>query len=244
MPSKYQVDVGDFLKDWNFLRREALPKAVVKGFAHVAERARDAVRSETRAVFELHTEYIPNAIKSLPGRKNTAQINAATRGLTSRHKDFSAYVLIRGARSPQKSLEFMVLHETGGQKTPVDGQLALPRLGLREYDFRTGKGRTRKHWKPARLLEYYNMVGASKAGSKRHGRTRGKPKAFILNSRKGRDVLIARRKNRRTRELEILYRLTNSARIDKRWNFEGTVHSTAPRYIHADVNREINKIRL
>lgn len=239
--AKINVDVSDFLRSWAKIQ-QAAPERIVRGVAITAERARDAVRHRTRQVFELNSEYIIKGIRSIPDPTRAKAIASATRALTGKYRDFQAAVYLRGASDPKKSLAFMVVHETGGTRYPVSGRsLANPSRDLKGYKFKTGKGRVKKSWKPKKLLEYYNRVGAAKAGSKRQTPRRGKPKSFILKSAKGHGVMLARRKNRRTRKLEILYHFIKKADIDKRWGFVKTVKSTAHRHLTSDIVRELNR---
>lgn len=239
------VDIGLFLRDANFLRRKALPEAVVRGLGQTAERGRDAVRMQTRRVFKLHSEYIPRAIMSIPDPKKSKHIKAAVKALTGKYRDFQAAVFLRGARTPDKSLDFMVLHEVGGaKKSAQEGDLALPARDLKKYRYRTGKGATAKRWKPEELLKYYNLVGMSKRGRMRRQSNKGKPKAFILRSKRGYGFMIARRKTSRTRNIEILYRFIDTAKIDKRWNFVSTVRREVRRHVHSDIVSKVNRIKI
>lgn len=223
----------------------ALPKvaeAIVKGIANTAQRARDDVRAVTRREFELHSDWIPGAIRSIPDPDKARAVAAASKSLTGRYRDFTAAVYLNGASDPKKSLGYMVEHETGGIRRPVKGRsLAVPGRGLERYMFRTSRGAVRKTWKPSKLLEYYNQVGPAGKGSKRHGKSRGKPKPFIMQTGRGR--MIVRRQNRKTRKVEVLYRFVEHAQIDRRWGFVRTVHTSAFMHLSKDIQRELNKLR-
>ena len=139
----------------------------------------------------------------------------------------------------------MVLHETGGYKRSHDKFLAVPSTGLKRYKYRTGKGATKKSWKPEQLLKYYNEVGPNVKGSKQHGKQkRGKPKAFILKSKHGHGSMIARRVSRTSRKLEILYRFLDTADIDKRWDFVKTVRTQVLMHLGPEVKKRFRAIRL
>lgn len=241
---RLRADISAFLRDYNRIGK-AIPEAIVLGLAKTAQRGRDAVRRRTRQVFKLHTDYIPNSIRSIPDPHRAKAIAAATRALVGRHRDFSAAVYLRGSSNPKKSLAFLALHETGGVKRPAGGRaLAAPGRDLRRYSFRTSRGAVRRGWKPEKLLEYYNRVGAADKGSiQRTPNTRGKPKAFILESGKGRGRMIVRRKSRKSRDLEILYQFLQTAQIDKRWGWVKTVRSTVERHLSRDIANQINKVR-
>lgn len=237
---RLRADVSDFLRNVD----AALPKvaeAIVRGVANTAQRARDEVRAVTKREFELHSDWIPGAIRSIPDPGKTKAVAAASKALMGRHRDFKATVYLRGANDPKKSLGYMVEHETGGIRRSARGRsLAAPGRGLEKYMFKTSRGAVRKNWKPAKLLEYYNQVGPAGKGSKRHGKTRGKPKPFIMQTARGR--MIVRRQNRKTRKIEVLYRFIEHAQIDRRWGFVRTVHTSAYLHLSKDIQRELNKL--
>lgn len=237
------VDIKAFLYDLKKLRNELIPRAVVLGFRRTAKYGRDAAAERTKTVFNLHSEYIPRGIMFLPDKPR--QVNAAIKGFSGRHKDFEASVFVRGANNVKKDLGFMVLHETGGYKKSHSGKLAVPAEDLKKYRYQTGKGATKKSWKPEQLLKYYNTHGPVEKGSKQHGKSRkGKPKAFILKSKHGKGTMIARRVHHKSRKLEILYRFIDTADIDKRWDFVKTIHTQVLRHLGPEVRKRFNSIRL
>lgn len=245
-----KVDISNFMKDWRRFKNEAVPEAIVRGVARTAERGRDAVRAKTERVFKLHSNYIPKSILSIPNPDRKAQIRAAVRALKGRHKDFTAAVFVRGAdifgqrkQPPDKDLGFMTLHEEGGKKSAYGGgMIAIPARGVKGYSFRTGRGRVKKKWKPAELLKKYNEVGPLIKGSKRRRKRSTKGSAFIMKSKRGRDMIV-RRKTRKRYPLEVLYMFFPSSKIRAVWGFVSTVQRETRRHIFSDVERQIKRIR-
>jgi hypothetical protein len=241
-----EIEISQFVKSWQNLKDKELPKAIVKGFAKTAAIARDKTKQQTRNVFKLHSEYIPRGILSIPDPNKTNQMQAAIKAYRSKYHDFQCAVLVRGSTKPEKSLDFLILHEFGGIKEPhkQNKSIALPSKELKKYSYKTQKGRTRKRWKPAQLLEYYRNIGPAKKGyKKRQKKGRSKPKPFIFQSKKvpGTKV-IARRLTSKREPYEILYALFDNTKIKRTYNFEKTVYKNVYHYLNSTVIREINKI--
>lgn len=269
---KITVDVSEFMISWNRISNE-VPMAVISGFAQTAERARDSVRDRTRQVFNLHSDYIPNAVLSIPSRKwknrkkrsgwmkGQRQYAAALKGLTGKYHDFQAAVFLRGSASPKKSLDFMAVHEYGGMRPAVEGQLAIPRKGVTKKKYRTGLGRVKSIYLPAKMLARYNAMASLQfspmGGSnfylhpkqRRQKGRRKKPEAFIIKSKFGHGAIIVKRRFKRTwagkqrTPLDIMYKFLPTVHISKRWNFVSTVYKTVDRYIHQDVISKINRVK-
>lgn len=254
-----RFDISKFNKSWNNVSNN-VKLAIIHGFAKTAERGRNNVRNRTRAVFKLHSDYIPNAVLSIPTYnlrsskkmsgfdRGQLQFQAALKGLKGKHKNFQAAVFLRGSANPTKSLDFMVVHETGGTKESFKGKLAIPRYGVTRKKFRTSTGRVKKSYKPGILLKTWNKVRGQQSKKLKKKGVRLKPTAFILESKFG-GFVIARRRTRSTwldsknrAPLDILYKFSPSAKINKRWNFVQTVHTTVNRHVFKYVNREISKV--
>lgn len=239
-----QVDTKRFLRAWQKLRHEQIPKAVVFGISRTARTARDEVRALTRQRFRLHTDFIPNSVRHIPDRRKSNQMTAAVRAFRNKHKSFRSAVFARGANAPKSKLDFMVPHEEGGTKTSVHGgKIAVPAHDIKKYRYKTRTGKIKKAWKPENLLKHYNEVGPNTKGTKLPPRNRrGKPKSFLLNTKSGK-TFVVRRKARGSKKLEFLYHLIKSAQIRERWDFTETVHTVVRRDIFDDVNRLVKRIR-
>jgi hypothetical protein len=211
-------------------------KAVALGFGDVARTARDSVRKRTRSVFELNSDYIINGIKSIPD--TPAQIAAASKAV-EKYGDINAAVYLRGSNDRKKSLNFMVNHETGEDKKSVDGSLAIPASDIQNYSYRTVRGAVKARYKPAKLLEKYNVSNGKKCGPNA-GRSSGTP--FVIRGKSG-TLLIARRKGK-NKTLQFMYSFKKRANIKAEWNFEETVISSVKQNYVARIGKQIQSIRV
>ena len=213
MADMIRLEVDEFRESWETWRNAKWPEAVARGFGALARMARDKMRDRTRQVFDLHTDYIPQAIRSTPD--NSSQISAAARAF-GKYGDLQASVYLRGG-SGNKSMEFMLPHETGEDKVPQAGSLAIPSTDLEGYSFRTGRGATKRAWKPGKLLEIYNQTnhGKERRMEKRAGSVGA---AFVMQTNKG--PMVARRKGK---DLQFLYSFKERADIKPVWDFEDTI---------------------
>lgn len=198
------------------------PKAVAECFSDIAKMGRDEGRSLTKNKFKLHSEYIPKGIRHLP--QTDAQKNAAARGM-KKYGDMSAWVFVRKATDPKKSLMFMVHHEIGEKREAVKRYIAVPTRRMKEKAFRTAKGKVKKRWKPETLLQSYNESGSYFTGKttrstnrqRRTGRGRRLPgKPFLIRGYRG-DITIVRRLTNFYLILEHLYVLKEDVTIKKEW---------------------------
>lgn len=234
------VDIAPYLKDSDYFRRQQYPMAIAKAFKNITERARDNVRAHTRAIFNLHSDYIPDGIKNTPN--TPGQLRSAERAI-ERFGDIQGTVFLRGSGSPKRSLDFMVDHLEGAdRKSSTGGVLAIPAQDLSNYSYKTGRGITKKQWKPETVLKYYNQVGPNKSGSTIKTKRRGRGKAFIMRTKPGNTVIVRRVSSTR-KPLEFLYAFKKSVKIDKVWKFDSIVYVTVSRHYDTMIAREINKIR-
>jgi hypothetical protein len=229
------------------------PEKVVEGIAEVAENGRDQARTVTRQKFNLHSEYIPRGIKSIPS--TPGQKKAAQRAI-KRYSDMEAAVFLRPARDPKKSLDFMVPHEVSGEKVPhgKSDLLAVPTTNLKgRSGFTTPRGKVRNRWKPATLLKHFEDRGSSYDTNQRTTTNKGRklgPKkkrlpgtAFLIGGKAG-TMMIARRKTKRgDRNLEFLYSLVPRAKIKERWKFEPTIYNTVLATYDTTVIKWLNKMK-
>ena len=111
--SAVTVDIADFIKSMRKLEGDQYPRAVAMAFRAIAEGGKKDVQNRTRSEYNLHSEYIPDGIKSTP--YTNSQMKAGARSIEKYH-DIEAAVYLRGANSPGRSLDFMVNHDTGDNK--------------------------------------------------------------------------------------------------------------------------------
>ncbi|MCB2199650.1 phage tail protein [bacterium] len=205
------IQYKDALRDLNWLEKEQLPFAFAQTLTQVAKDAQGAVQRRTRRQFDLHGEFIPRGIR----------ITAARKGDLKRYGIAQADV-----HTADRISSFMPHHERGEKRFPRGRRIAVPGADLRKKAYRTGSGKVRARWKPARLLQDYegpHTGGRSRAdGGTRKRRT---AKAFLMTM-KGGKLAIVRRRGRDRRPLDVLYWLVRSADIRRGWRFEETVKMT------------------
>lgn len=207
--------------------------AVAKGMRSTTRSARDAVRAQTSARFDLSTAYILKGIKNTP--ETSAQMRAGANAM-QRYGDIRGRVYLRPGNG-KRSLQFMVAHETGGLKE-VDGKAStIPARDLMSKSYKTARGAVRKRWKPKQLLTAYNAAGGRNAP---RGNTVGK-KPFIKKSPMSGALQIVRRKSKRNPELEILYTFKRNVRLKKRWGFVHTARLRGGAVANAAFERALNQ---
>ena len=134
---RVQLDKKDFLKDLNSLQRDQFPFAFAKTLTQAAKLGQVAVREQTRKVFRLHTEFIPNNIRVEPAKKSEVRVGGGEAAVYTRDE-----------------IDFMVLQETGGTKKPRGAALAIPSFPAQRTtpDLKTATGKVRKRYMPKALI--------------------------------------------------------------------------------------------
>ena len=130
--------------------------------------------------------------------------------------------------------EFMAVHAKGGTREPTDGRKALTIPYENDVTVKhSSSGKVRQRDKVPSLLADYN----SKNFKKTVGHSAVKH-AFILKYGDGRAVVMKRAKNTTTlksRERDngdkVFYALKDKAKIEKRWDFDKIVKTTADRHL-------------
>ncbi len=218
---RIETNLGQFRDEVSGYSQETYPEAIALGMRDTALGARDAARSMTRGVFDLHTEYIPDGILSTPFKPN--QMKAAEKAFRG-YGDAEAAVFLRPGDAT-KSLDFLLAHQYGGEKM-ANGYVAIPLPDLKGYGYQTATGRTAKRWKPSSLLKEFNArggrIGGNVKGTKLKGDSRRLP--FIRRESNG-SLNIVRRVSKTSSRLAYLYHLKEEVQIDKTWDFEGEVKS-------------------
>lgn len=131
---RVHVDDKAFRKGLSDLQRTQFPFAFAKTLTDCAKAGQTVVRAQTKKVFRLHSEYIPNQIRITPAKKGLAP-EAEVR--------------------TTKDIEFMTIQETGGTKKPKGAALAIPSFPAQRSipDLRTNSGAIRKKYLPRSLIE-------------------------------------------------------------------------------------------
>lgn len=234
------IHVDEFKKDLEHLMKGRYPDVTARALGKVAKDARDAAREATKAKYNLHSNYIPNGIKSIPSTH--PQYESAANSMRS-HGDMSAAVFVRGSMTPERSLDFMVDHETGATRTPHGGgkMIATPATGVKRLSYRTGKGRVKAKYKPAKLLADYARKGPNVKGSDIAQQTKNTESNFFIMKR-GDTVMIAKRNTLLRKPLGFYYFLNKSTRVKKSWGFEDTIRSTVRSTYRRTFERYFNRM--
>lgn len=237
------------LRDIQLLAGKEWPKVLAQYIGDMAADAEDAGELRTRTVFDLHSEYVPRGIKSVPN--TPAQLRKVEKSLAKYYDGFGA-VYLRGSSDPSKSLSFMADHENGMKRKPqsawrsANGQrlIATPSEGLKSKAFRTQTGRVKKAVSPSKLLSKFTQAGSryehgTTLTNKYPGR-RGKGKAhvpgkvFLMRGKYSGYPIAVRRITRGSGgtkgKLETLYAMHPDAEVKGgEWQFEDTIIRTAKR---------------
>ena len=234
------LDWRKFQRDYRLINSK-YPESVARGFRALSERARDDMRIQVKSIFDLHSDWIPKNILNTP--KTNAQLKKAAKAVKKYH-DIQATVYLRPAHDPKRSLDFMVHHEKGTPKRSEDGSgdIATPSIDIRNYKYRTGRGKTAKRWRPGVMLEQFNKKGANKKGHKiRYRKPGGKGEPFLVTGKRSGKELVARRLSSRSREFQVLYSLHDRVRIRPRLHMEQTVKGSASMNASSILGRYINR---
>jgi hypothetical protein len=244
---KLEINISDWAKRMKVVQNRDWPIALAKGFGAIATHARDTVRRHTAIKFRLHSNWITNGVRAIPGTKG--QIQAAANSLR-KHDDMIAKVYLRGGTDPRKSLSFMVDHEYGDTRDPHNKHnvIALPQRDLLSgYSARTPRGRISARWKPDLLLERFDESGSVFDGKTtrnkgpRSGRNRVPGKPFKVKM--GSTTYIARRISKnREEDLEVLYAFKPKAKIKRRWEFKTTVWRDARQQYARQLKKAVNQM--
>lgn len=238
--SAVTVELAEFMKSIKKFNGDQYPMAIAKAFRRIANGGKEDVQNRTRSEYNLHSDFIPQGIKSTP--YTNSQMKAGARSIEKYH-DIEAAVYVRGANSPEKSLDFMVNHDTGEDKRAQGGMLAIPAGDLKNYAYKTSRGKVKKMYKPATLLKEYNRVGPNKKGRQLQKKgKRGKGAAFIMTTKSGTKAIV-RKLNPKQKSLQFLYFFKKDADIKATWQFEPTVLNTVSRTYQRDIAHYFNKIK-
>lgn len=142
---KMEFDARHAFADLNSIEKDQFPFAYVVSLTRLAEGGAASVRVVTKAMFNLHNNFIPNNITIEPALK----------------KDFNRFGYATAAVKTNERISFMSLQETGEQKTPRKTALAIPdptRQGT-GMSLKTGTGAIKADLRPAYLLANKKQLG-------------------------------------------------------------------------------------
>ena len=246
-----RVDLHDFRKSAQRLVGHLWPSAIVEGVSKSVDNIIEADRKHIKHVFDLKSNWVTQGVKGYP--LSLTQKSASAKRLLREH-EFDAAVYLRGSNKPENDLSFIAEHEFGVERNSKQNKNVSVPLAVKQYAYKSSRGRVQKHWKPSKdLLKRYRESGShfenntTKSASKQ--RTRRLPsKAFLIGVNK--KVFIVRRIAKKTKEnkdiFQFLYVLFERVHIRKTMHFIPTTYAKAnidlPQQITISINRLPKKI--
>lgn len=239
---KNKIQIDDTIRDLEKLYSKEWPRAMAHYIADMAANADDATTLQTRRIFDLKSEFVPRGIRSTPS--TPSQINKVANSLAKYYDGFGA-VYLRGASDPKRSLSFMVDHEVGRVRNPLNKYIVTPGEDMATKAYKSRSGRVVKRWKPKTLLEKLRSSGSIYDGRttitrkfpnrQKTGKARLPGNVFIIKGKGHGLPVIVRRVSRGGGEdgkgkLESLYVMQPDVEIKGgQWKFEQTVIHVAKR---------------
>ena len=246
-----KIDLHDFRKSAQRLVGHLWPNAVVNGVSKSVDNIIETDRKHIKHVFDLRSNWVLQGVKGYP--LSLTQKSASAKRLFREH-EFDAAVYLRGSNKPENDLSFIAEHEFGEERKSKQNKNVSVPLAVKQYTYKSSRGRVQKHWKPSKdLLKRYRESGShfenntTKSASKQ--RTRRLPsKAFLIGVNK--KVFIVRRIAKKTKKnkdvLQFLYVLFEQVHIRRTMHFIPITHAKAnidlPQQITIAINRLPKKI--
>lgn len=132
--------------------------------------------------------------------------------------------------------DWMYINTVGGDKKSEKSKvLMVPIKGGDLKDYRTSSGKIKQGQRPASLLKYHNAHPEKKRKNVEN------PKAFLMESQKTGQTLIARRNKDNRKQMDWLYVGVPVANVKKKWDFNAIVQKTADRNLFKEFEKEFQK---
>ena len=132
--------------------------------------------------------------------------------------------------------DWMYINTVGGdKKSEKSKMLMVPIKGGDLKDYRTSSGKIKQGQRPASLLKYHNAHPEKKRKNVEN------PKAFLMESQKTGQTLIARRNKDNRKQMDWLYVGVPVANVKKKWDFNAIVQKTADRNLSKEFEKEFQK---
>lgn len=132
--------------------------------------------------------------------------------------------------------DWMYINTVGGDKKSEKSKvLMVPIKGGDLKDYRTSSGKIKQGQRPASLLKYHNAHPEKKRKNVEN------PKAFLMESQKTGQTLIARRNKDNRKQMDWLYVGVPVANVKKKWDFNAIVQKTADRNLSKEFEKEFQK---
>lgn len=133
--------------------------------------------------------------------------------------------------------DFMKLNTTGGTKRGEGKNLSFAGSVLDENKFRYSSGKIKDQRKPKELLKYADENPSKSKGA---GKRKKKPTAFKTVGKHGYKV-IGIRDAAGSRKVQWLYSLQKTAKIEKKWDFEGIAKEYFNKNVKKVFDEELKK---
>jgi hypothetical protein len=238
------VHTAQFLKASKLFLNKQWPDALSKALGKTALQAKHGVQGHMRRVFKLHGGFIPNTVQSYPHFKGNYSKVAGD--LRKRGRG-TAYVRLRPASEPRRSVGFLLDHELGLYKRPHgrNKNIAIPDRDFRKKGIYTPRGATKARYKPSGL----NGQGGGKlpevdldvGSSWKNIRGLSKGQSFVIKDDEKRFIV---KKGEQKGRFEYEYKLQERAKIPNRMNFDGVVKRIARSKLQKNVAKELATVRI
>lgn len=179
---------------------------------NVAFKARENLISEYNKSFVVRNSNLPRAVSVKKATKENLQADI------SFPKDWMYINTKGGEKKSERAKLLMVPIKDGGLK-----------------DYRTSSGKIKQSKKPVSLLQY-----ADAHPKKTRGRV-ANPHAFLINSKKSGQTLIAVRDKADRGEMKWLYVGVPVGDVKKRWDFEKIVKDTADKELPKEFEKQFKR---
>ncbi len=132
--------------------------------------------------------------------------------------------------------KWMKLNTTGGTKTGDGKNLGFAGSVLDENHFRFPSGAVKEQNRPKEILKYADEHPTKSLGS---GKRKKAPKAFKTVGKHGYKVIGIREKS--TNKVQWIYSLHKTAKIEKKWDFEGIAKNFFEKNAGKMFDKELDK---
>lgn len=132
--------------------------------------------------------------------------------------------------------EWMKLNTTGGTKTGDGKNLSFAGSVLDKNHFRFASGSVKEQNRPKEILKYADEHPTKSLGG---GKRKKTPKAFKTVGKHGYKVIGIREKG--SNKVQWIYSLQKTAKIEKKWDFEGIAKEYFNKNVEKVFDRELKK---
>jgi hypothetical protein len=182
------------------------------------------------------------ALNNVAFKARSNLIDEYKKSFTVRNTNLPKAVTVKKATKEKLTAEvsfpkdWMYINTVGGDKKSEKSKvLMVPIKGGDLKDYRTSSGKIKQGQRPAGLLKYHN------AHPEKKRQNVANPKAFLMESQKTGQTLIARRNKDNRKQMDWLYVGVPVANVKKKWDFNAIVQKTADRNLSKEFEKEFQK---